>query len=153
MAVAAIGPLPTSNGSKPFSMCRNYSPGGALWRLFPVVRPEYLGAIRANFALLRSCKESPPPLLFFFAGPYSLLHVKTALTVAILQTYDCAVLRWPFEELRPKGRAAPKSPQTTKPIDMDWGGRWAFFCARSNSGRTHRRVKPDFRQSFRNWDG
>jgi hypothetical protein len=100
-----------------------FSPGGALWRLFPVVRPEYL----ANVALLRSCKESPPPLLFFFGGPYSLLHVKTALTVAILQTYDCAVLRWPFEELRPKGRAAPKSPQTTKPIDMDWGGRWAFF--------------------------
>jgi len=24
VAVAVIGPLPTSNGSKPFSMCRNY---------------------------------------------------------------------------------------------------------------------------------
>jgi hypothetical protein len=35
------------------------------------------------------------------------LHVKTALTLAILQTYDCAVLRWPFEELRPKGRPRP----------------------------------------------
>jgi hypothetical protein len=83
------------------------------------------------------------------------LHVKTALTLAILQTYDCAVLRWPFEELRPKGRAAPKSPQTTKPID--WigavGGR--FSCSEQfgpNSSKLAS-VKPDFRQSFRNWGG
>jgi hypothetical protein len=111
-------------------MCRTIH-DGALWRLLPVVLPEYLGAIRANFAMLRSLQRKPSPIALL-CGTVEPCACQNSLDYRALQTYDCAVLRWPFEELRPKGRAAPKSPQTTKPIDRDWGGRWAFFVLGTN---------------------